>query len=92
MKQNKSFIAVLLAFNIGFMLALVLGMIANHAEDFHRRQAEQNILCIDRALGVVYSCFENEDGRIEIKINPEGNRVIVGTVDAYDPTRNTEKE
>ena len=85
-KNNKAILAAFLAFCAGFLLAFGISYAATKAEDFQQRQDEQRILCVDRALGVVYSCFENEQGNIEIKINPEGNRVIAGTVDALEPT------
>jgi hypothetical protein len=85
-KKDKAILAAIIAFYIGFVFAFVISYAAKDADDFQQRQDEQRILCIDRALGVVYSCFENEQGNIEIKINPEGNRVIAGTVDALEPT------
>ena len=85
-KKDKAILIAMVAFYIGFVLAFIISYAAKDAEEFQQRQDEQYILCIDRALGVVYSCFENESGHIEIKINPEGNRVIAGTVDALEPT------
>ena len=86
MKNNKAILSAFISFFIGFLFSFIICYASNEAEDFQQRQDEQRILCIDRALGVVYSCFENEQGNIEIKINPEGNRVIAGTVDALEPT------
>lgn len=86
MKKDRAFQIAFIAFFVGFILALGICSIKYDAEFFQQRHNEQNILCIDRALGLVYSCFENENGNIEIKINPEGNRVIAGTVDALEPT------
>lgn len=37
---------------------------------------EQDRLCFDPATGHVYSCFERTDGNLQIRINPEENRVI----------------
>lgn len=85
-KNNKAILSAFISFFIGFLFSFIICYASNEAEDFQQRQDEQYILCIDRALGVVYSCFENEQGNIEIKINPEGNRVIAGTVDALEPT------
>lgn len=85
-KKDKAILAAIIAFYIGFVFAFVISYAAKDADDFQQRQDEQRILCIDRALGVVYSCFENAQGNIEIKINPEGNRVIAGTVDALEST------
>ena len=86
MNKDKAILAAIIAFYIGFVLGIVVGYAAKDAEDIKPRQDEPYILCVDRALGVVYSCFENEQGNIEIKINPEGNRVIAGTVDALEST------
>lgn len=35
-----------------------------------------DIMCFDPITGHVYSCFERSDGNVQIRINPEGNRVI----------------
>lgn len=35
-----------------------------------------DIMCFDPITGHVYSCFERSDGNFQIRINPEGNRVI----------------
>ena len=55
------------------VLCLVIGCMM-------RDDAEPELIrCYDRVYGVVYGCEVREDGDIEIRINPEGNRVIVGT-------------
>lgn len=38
----------------------------------------EQIHCYDRVYGFVYGCEVREDGDIEIRINEDGNRVIVG--------------
>lgn len=35
-----------------------------------------DIMCFDPITGHVYSCFERSDGNVQIRINPEGSRVI----------------
>lgn len=43
-----------------------------------------DVLCYDYARGFVYSGFVREDGSIQLRINDEGNLVIVRTVEAAE--------
>ena len=57
------------------VLGLILGTVLSKPSE------PETIRCYDPVYGVVYGCEVREDGDIEIKINPEGNRVIVGVCD-----------
>ena len=43
-----------------------------------------DVLCYDYARGLVYSGFFRDDGDIQLRINPEGNLVIVSTIETVE--------
>lgn len=43
-----------------------------------------DVLCYDYARGLVYSGFIREDGNVQLRINPEGNLVIVSIMETAE--------
>lgn len=53
---------------------------------------EDDILCYDFATGHVYKCFKRDDGNVQLRINPEGNRVIAKLIEHETPTEVVKEE
>lgn len=69
--------------NITLVISVIVGialgaLIAWMLPDIPEPSEPEQIRCYDRVYGFVYGCEVREDGDIEIIINEDGNRVIVG--------------
>lgn len=72
MKDNGINIGLIIVIIFTIVMGVVIGVMLQEPSE------PEQIRCYDHVYGFVYGCEVREDGDIEIRINEDGNRVIVG--------------
>lgn len=74
-KDTPYIVDVALCVILGIVLGSLLGICLKYKQT---ATEPETVRCYDCVYGVVYGCEVREDGDIEIKLDEDGNRVIVG--------------